>query len=365
MPDRSFWQGRRVFITGHTGFKGGWLATWLTAMGSKVYGYALAPETTPSYFTLCGLAPRMPTTIADICDQAALCRSLDEAQPEVVFHLAAQPLVRRSYRAPQITFAVNVLGTVNLLEAVRAAPSVRATVVVTSDKCYENGERVWGYRENDRLGGYDPYSASKACAEMVCTAYRNSFFQSGRHGVSLATVRAGNVIGGGDWSEDRIVPDAVRAFALGAPLLVRNPCSVRPWQHVLEPLAGYLTLAERLCREGQDYAGAWNFGPRAEDAVAVSTLADSIVRRWGEGAAWRPEGAGSGPHESNYLKLDCGKAHALLGWRPCLNLQEAIELTVIWYREALAPRSPDMYDFSTAQIGHYQQRLAEMADEVY
>jgi CDP-glucose 4,6-dehydratase len=364
MPDRSFWDGRRVLITGHTGFKGGWLATWLIAMGSKVYGYALAPETTPSYFNLCGLARRMRATLADICDQAVLCRSLDEAQPEVVFHLAAQPLVRRSYRAPQVTFAVNVLGTVNLLEAVRATPSVRAIVVVTSDKCYEHGEPVRGYRENDRLGGHDPYSVSKACAEMVCSAYRNSFFESEQHQVSLATVRAGNVIGGGDWSEDRIVPDAVRAIAQGVTLRVRNPRSVRPWQHVLEPLAGYLTLAERLWREGEGYTGAWNFGPWAEDAVAVSTLADRFVHCWGARAAWRSEETDSGPRESNCLKLDCSKAHTLLGWRPCLNLQETIELTVSWYREACASPAPDMYDSSNAQIRHYEQRIAKLADEV-
>jgi CDP-glucose 4,6-dehydratase len=365
MIDRSFWRNKPVFVTGHTGFKGGWLATWLTEMGAHVSGYALPPQTPRSYFTACSLKDRVQSIIGDIRDDASLDRTLRTAKPEVVFHLAAQPLVRRSYREPVATFAANVIGTANLLEAVRGTPSVRAAIVVTSDKCYQNDEWLWGYRETDRLGGGDPYSASKACAEIVCAAYRHSFFENGRRHVSLATVRAGNVIGGGDWSEDRIVPDAIRAFERGVPLVVRNPASVRPWQHVFDALAGYLALAERLCANGAKYSGAWNFGPGDEAAATVSVLADATVRCWGQGAGWRAERSGSAPHEDRWLRLDASKARALLGWRPRLDLEKAVELTVRWYQEAVLRRAGDMYEVSRAQIRCYEQRLEGMSDEIY
>lgn len=363
MPvDRQFWRGKSVFLTGHTGFKGGWLATWLTDMGATVCGYALAPDTTPSFFALCELARRIESLTGDIRDGDALCNAMKAVRPEIVFHLAAQPLVRRSYDQPAETFATNILGTVNLLEAVRSTDSVKAVVVVTSDKCYENAEWPWGYRETDPLGGHDPYSASKACAEIVCAAYRRSFFQDAKSDASLATVRAGNVIGGGDWSDDRIVPDAIKAFTRGVLLMVRNPCSVRPWQHVLEPLSGYLRLAQRLYREGPSYAGTWNFGPYEENAVAVSKLADAIARHWGDRAGWRAEKSASVLHETNYLRLDCGKARALLGWRPRLPLDEAVEMTVRWYREATTQKTANMDEISRAQIRSYEQRVELTAD---
>jgi len=354
--DRGFWKDKPVFVTGHTGFKGGWLSTWLTDMGASVCGYALAPDTVPSYFALCDLVQNMRSVTADIRDGDALRTAMKAARPEIVFHLAAQPLVRRSYSQSAETFETNVLGTVNLLEAVRAADSVKAVVVVTSDKCYENAESPWGYRETDPLGGHDPYSASKACAEIVCAAYRRSFFENTEANASLATVRSGNVIGGGDWSDDRIVPDAIKAFTRGVPLLVRNPRSVRPWQHVLEPLAGYLCLAQRLYRDGPGYAGTWNFGPYEENAVAVSKLADAIARYWGNRAGWRAERSASALHETRYLRLDCGKARARLGWRPRLLLAEAIEMTVHWYRAFITQKIANMDEISRAQIHSYEQR---------
>ena len=361
--DREFWRGKSVFVTGHTGFKGGWLTTWLTAMGASVCGYALAPPAEPSYFALGGLAHKVKSVIADVRDDAALAVSMAAAKPDVVFHLAAQPLVRRSYAQPADTYATNLMGTVNFLEAVRATPAVKAAIVVTSDKCYENNEMAQGYRETDTLGGHDPYSASKACAEMACASYRRSFFAGGSSRVSLAAARAGNVFGGGDWAEDRIVPDAVRAFECGNPLLVRNPSSVRPWQHVLEPLAGYLILAQRLYCEGASFAGAWNFGPADASAVSVAALADELVRHWGQGAAWQTDHCRTGPHESRVLRLDCSKARALLGWRPCLQLTEAVAMTVAWYRAAAA--GGDMDALSRAQIHSYEKCMEVAINEVH
>jgi CDP-glucose 4,6-dehydratase len=353
MIEREFWRGCSVFVTGHTGFKGGWLATWLLDLGARVSGFALAPHTTPSYFARCGLAERLTTHVADIRDAGALQEALAAAQPRVVFHLAAQPIVRLSYKAPLETISVNVLGTSTLLEAIRHTPSVEAVVVVTSDKCYENIERPEGYREDDPLGGHDPYSASKAAAELVAAAYRRSFFAA--HGPRLATVRAGNVIGGGDWAADRLIPDAIRALVAGEPIRVRSPAAVRPWEHVLEPLGGYLRLAERLARS-DDFVGAWNFGPRDADAVPVATLADLIVRHWA-GARWESMPESDPPHEAGLLRLDWSKAHARLGWHPALTLPEAVELTVGWYRAATgATTERDMYDLSVEQIRHYQRR---------
>jgi CDP-glucose 4,6-dehydratase len=350
-PD--FWHDRPVFVTGHTGFKGGWLTTWLLDLGARVTGYGLTPHTTPSYFARCGLAERVTTHLADIRAADALGAALAAARPRVVFHLAAQPIVRLSYRAPLETISVNVLGTSTLLEAVRHTPSVEAVIVVTSDKCYENLELPKGYRESDPLGGHDPYSASKAAAELVAAAYRRSFFSA--DGPRVATVRAGNVIGGGDWAADRLVPDAMRALGRGEPIRVRNAEAVRPWEHVLEPLGGYLRLAERLSGS-TSFAGAWNFGPRDADAVPVATLVELIVGLW-DGAQWESKPEGDAPYEAGLLRLDCSKARTHLGWHPGLTLKEAVELTVTWYRAAAGAGSArSMYDLSVDQIRHYQHR---------
>jgi CDP-glucose 4,6-dehydratase len=353
MVTHEFWRGQRVLVTGHTGFKGGWLATWLGALGAHVTGYGLAPDTTPSYFARCGLAGRLTSRLADVRDAAAVADAVAAARPRVIFHLAAQALVRRSYREPAATFATNVLGTVHLLEAARHVSSVEAVVVVTSDKCYEQRGEHRAFTEDDPLGGDDPYSASKAAAELVTAAYRRSFLGSGHPRV--ATARAGNVIGGGDWAEDRLVPDAVRALGRGEPLRVRNPASVRPWQHVLEPLGGYLMLAERLC--GDDaWAGAWNFGPREEDAVPVATLADLLLALR-DGSRWEAGPEPAAPPEAGQLRLDCRRAHSRLGWRPVLTLKEAVALTVDWYRAAEDGASPAaLHELSVEQVRHYEGR---------
>lgn len=355
--NREFWKHKRVCLTGHTGFKGGWLAVWLSSMEAQVLGYALKPEAEPSFFSQCALDQYTTSIIGDILHVDEFKETMCRFQPEVVFHLAAQAIVRQSYQQPRETFLTNVMGTVSVLEMVRCCPSVRAVIIVTSDKCYENKEWTWGYREIDALGGHDPYSASKACAELVTASYCRSFFDSGSHGLGIATVRAGNVIGGGDWSRDRIVPDAMRVVPYGEPLVIRNPTATRPWQHALEPLAGYLTLAERLYSEGERWAGAWNFGPRDEDAIPVATLADMIIKEWGMGS-WIPVDERTSAHEAQYLKLDCSKAHQVLGWRPQLSLEEEVALTVAWYRKALdlAP-GVDMYDFTVEQIRNYEARL--------
>jgi CDP-glucose 4,6-dehydratase len=355
-PD--FWKDRSVFLTGHTGFKGGWLSTWLLELGARVVGYGLSPHTIPSYFARCGLAERLASHLADVRDASALQQAVTRAQPSIVFHLAAQPIVRLSYRRPVETIATNVLGTTHLLEAVRHTPSVEAVVVVTSDKCYENIERPEGYREDDALGGHDPYSASKAGAELVVRAYRRSFFDT--TGPRIATVRAGNVIGGGDWAEDRLVPDAMRAIVRGEVIRVRNPAAVRPWQHVLEPLRGYVRLAEQLC-SSRDFAGAWNFGPRDEDAVPVATLAGLLTSRW-PGARWEAAPEPAAPHEAGLLRLDWRKARTRLGWSPWLRLHETVQLTVDWYRSAAADVSAEkMYELSVRQIAEYTRRGAAAA----
>jgi len=334
MIDQRFWQGKRVFLTGHTGFKGSWLSLWLHALGAEVTGYALEPPTEPSLFDLARVGELMASVIADIRDREALARSLAGAAPEIVIHMAAQPLVRDSYKIPVETYAVNVLGTVHLLEAVRQCPSVRGVVVVTTDKCYDNKEWVWGYRENEPLGGYDPYSSSKACAELVTAAYRSSYFNSrdqGCHRAAVATARAGNVIGGGDWAADRLVPDCVRALLAGEPVRVRNPAAIRPWQHVLEPLSGYLLLAQQLVERGNAFDSAWNFGPPEDDARPVLWLVEQLCALWGEGARVALD-PGEHPHEAHYLKLDCAKARSELGWRPRWDLERALTAIVDWTR---------------------------------
>jgi CDP-glucose 4,6-dehydratase len=327
-PLASFWRGRRVLVTGHTGFKGSWLCAWLQLLGARVHGYALPPES-PSHCHAAGVEGGMTSVHGDLRDAAALTAAVAAARPEVVFHLAAQPLVRRGYREPAETWEVNVMGTVRLLETLRRSPGVRAVVVVTSDKCYRNREWDRGYRESDALGGDDPYSASKAAAELAAGCWRASFFAAG--GAAIATARAGNVIGGGDWAEDRIVPDLARAFAAGVPAVIRSPASLRPWQHVLDPLHGYLRLAMRLCDEPAAAARAWNFGPAADDAVPVLELACGFARAFERPALLRVEVPLAAPHETRTLRLDAGQARARLGWAPLLPLAEAVRWTAEWY----------------------------------
>lgn len=350
-PD--FWRGRRVLITGHTGFKGGWLSLWLHKMGANLHGYAMPPNTNPSLFEAANVGTVIESTLGDIRDLEATKRALLEAQPEIVFHMAAQPLVRLSYHDPVGTYATNVMGTVNVLEAIRACPSVRAVVMVTSDKCYENREWEWGYRENEAMGGYDPYSNSKGCSELVCSAYRSSYFNPNdydRHGVAIASGRAGNVIGGGDWAEDRLIPDFIRAMASGRQLCIRSPHSIRPWQHVLEPLGGYIVLAQRLIEDGSRFAQGWNFGPREQDARPVEWIVERLVQQWGEGASWRLDDQPN-PHEAHYLKLDISKARTHLGWEPRWSLDETLNHIVDWYQAFY--RGEDMMILSLKQIEAY------------
>ncbi|MGI4756715.1 MAG: CDP-glucose 4,6-dehydratase [Janthinobacterium lividum] len=353
--DTSFWNGKRVFLTGHTGFKGGWLALWLAKLGAEVRGYALDPCTTPNLFDVARIGSVIDDPRGDIRDGERLRASIQEFRPEIVFHLAAQPLVRYSYEDPVGTYATNVLGTVNLLESVRHTPGVRAVVSVTTDKCYENKEWIWPYRETDPLGGYDPYSSSKACAEIVSAAYRQSFFPVAelgkKHTVAVATARAGNVIGGGDWSTDRLIPDLVRGFLSGAPVLIRNPHAIRPWQHVLEPLHGYMRLAEQLFTGDAKYATAYNFGPLQSDARPVQWIADHMARAWSSDASWVLDEAPS-PHEANYLKLDASRAQADLGWVPLLRLETALDLLVQWYQQWQA--EGDMHAFTLDQIDRFE-----------
>jgi CDP-glucose 4,6-dehydratase len=352
MPSEDFWRDRRVAITGHTGFKGGWMAAWLKALGARVSGYALPPDTTPSFFQVCALADRLPTTFGDIRDLDSVKREVLAREPEIIFHLAAQPLVLRSYEQPVETFTTNVLGTVNVLEAARLTPSVRAVVVITTDKCYQNRGWVWGYREDDPMGGRDPYSSSKACAELVAAAYRHTFFQNGAAGI--ATARAGNVIGGGDWAADRIVPDAIRTLARGEVLRVRKPRAVRPWQHVLEPIAGYFNLAERLFADPKKFGEAWNFGPWDVDCVPVSALADLLTAAWGGPASWVSAEQPNAPHEEGFLKLDSSKARHHLAWEPRLSVREAVDWSVRWYKNAAGTAAPsDLYSFTQEQIASY------------
>ncbi len=393
--DQAFWRDRRVFLTGHTGFKGGWLSLWLQSMGAEVTGYSLAPPTDPSLFELAGIAKGMNSVLGDIRDQAVLKQALVECRPEVVFHMAAQPLVRRSYVDPVETFHTNVLGTVPVLEAVRELEAVRVVVNVTSDKCYQNLERREGYRETDPMGGKDPYSSSKGCAELVTTAYRHSFFSgregretrnivSGREGretsnvvsggdnrktsnvvsggdgretrAVLASARPGNVVGGGDWPVDRPVPDAIRASAAGKPVVLRMPDAVRPWQHVMDPLSGYLLLAERLWDDGPRFAEAWNFGPPEGSELTVAEVVETIAQLWGWGARWEHEPheavPGEAMPEAHTLRLDCGKARERLGWSPALALATALEWTVEWYKAA--QKGGDVHELTLLQIEKFQ-----------
>lgn len=345
----AFWKNRRVLLTGHTGFKGSWLSLWLQSMGAQVVGYALTPPTHPSLFDIAQVGQGMTSVIGDIRDLAKLQAVFAEHSPEIVIHMAAQPLVRYSYQNPVETYATNVMGTVHVLEAVRSTPGVKAVLNVTTDKCYENREWVWGYREDEPMGGHDPYSNSKGCAELVTSAYRRSFLQE--KGIALASARAGNVIGGGDWAADRLIPDILRAFEQNQPVTIRNPCAVRPWQHVLEPLSGYLTLAERLYTDGQAFAEGWNFGPQDDDARPVQWIVERMVAGWGRGASWQPDG-GSHPHEASYLKLDTSKARAKLGWQPCWNLTHSLDKIIEWHQAF--SQNPDMRKITLNQIAEYQ-----------
>lgn len=350
MINNEFWRGKRVFITGHTGFKGGWLSLWLQHLGAKVYGYSLEPPTETNLFKVARVAENMKSsTIADIRNTDLLKQSIANAEPEIVFHLAAQPLVRYSYDEPVETYSVNVMGTISLLEAVRATKNIRAVVIVTSDKCYENREWLWGYRENEAMGGYDPYSSSKGCAELVTAAWRKSFFES--ENIAMASARAGNVIGGGDWASDRLVPDFLRALDAGHTLKVRSPDAVRPWQHVLEPIYGYLLLSERLYTDGNAFAEGWNFGSNEESARPVRWIIERLISSI-PGASWQYDKSQK-PHEANYLKLDSSKAHSRLCWKPRWNLESALERTVEWHLKWR--RGEDMLKFTMSQISKYEQ----------
>lgn len=344
------WRGRRVLVTGHTGFKGSWLSLWLHALGADVTGFALSPPSEPSLFAEARIGELITHHEGDVRDLTSVRAVVEASRPEVIFHLAAQPLVRLSYREPVETYATNVMGTVHLLEAARGAPDVRAIVCVTSDKCYENREWVWPYRENDPMGGHDPYSSSKGCAELVAAAYRSSFFA---HGPALATVRAGNVIGGGDWATDRLVPDLIRAFEAGASPLIRSPDSVRPWQHVLEALGGYLKIAERLLAGEREFADAWNFGPSDEDARPVSWIVERLRAAWGEGAAAIAD-TGPRQHEAGLLRLDSSKARAALGWQPMLRLEQALDWIAEWHKAVGG--GEDARAITLKQIADYQAR---------
>ena len=347
--DPGFWAGKRVFLTGHTGFKGSWMALWLQQMGARVTGFALAPPTSPALFEVARVAEGMNSIIGDIRDRDVLEQALVAADPEIVIHMAAQPLVRASYDDPVGTYATNVMGTVHLLEAVRKAASVRAVCVVTTDKCYENREWVWGYREDEAMGGHDPYSNSKGCAELVVSAYRRSFF-TGDGKAAIASGRAGNVIGGGDWAADRLIPDILRAVARSEPVIIRNPLAIRPWQHVLEPVGGYLLLCQALWENPQATAEAWNFGPRDDDAQPVQWIVETMCALWGDGAGWTRDESVQ-PHEARYLKLDISKAGQRLRWTPAWRLEEALARIVAWHRSWCMGR--DMQAVCLGEIGEY------------
>lgn len=358
-----FWQEKKVFITGHTGFKGSWLSLWLQSVGANVIGYALKPPTSPSLFEVAQVAEGMTSIIGDVRDIEYLQTVIAQHQPEIIFHMAAQPLVRYSYSNPVETYATNVMGTVHLLEAVRQVESAKVVINITSDKCYENQEWVWGYRENEPMGGYDPYSNSKGCAELVTSAYRQSFFH--KEGIALASVRAGNVIGGGDWAQDRLIPDIMQAIMAEKPVIIRNPQAIRPWQHVLEPLHGYLMLAEKLWENGTTYASAWNFGPNEEDAKPVQWIVERLTQMWSNNASWILDNK-QHPHEAHYLKLDCAKAKTKLAWHPKWTLETALENIIYWY-QAYKKRQ-DMQLITMRQIDSYQQNtmsivMAKLQDE--
>ncbi|MBU3632894.1 CDP-glucose 4,6-dehydratase [Polynucleobacter sp. AP-Feld-500C-C5] len=351
-----FWLGKKVFITGHTGFKGSWLSLWLQNLGAEITGFALASPTNPSLFNLAKVESGMASIVGDVRDLGSLKRELICSNADIVFHMAAQPLVRESYNNPVETYSTNVMGTVNLFEAIRSCSSVAAVINITTDKCYENREWIWGYREDDTLGGHDPYSNSKACSELITSAFRKSFFNSsGIDGqkVAVASARAGNVIGGGDWSKDRLIPDIIRALVSGERVTIRNPSSIRPWQHVLDSLSGYLILAQRLYEFGDAYAEAWNFGPSPEDAKNVAWVAERLVNIWGGGSILNANNIVQ-QHEASYLKLDTTKSQNRLNWRAQLSLEEALSLVVDWSKKL---HEEDVRKTTINQINQYQSLL--------
>jgi len=353
--NQDFWCGKRVFVTGHTGFKGSWLCLWLHSLGAAVTGFALQPPTQPNLFELCEIDKLVHSVNGDVRDAFALKQAMEKAQPDVVIHMAAQALVRESYKNPAETYATNVMGTVNLFEAVRACDTVKAVVNVTTDKCYENKEWIWGYREDEPMGGYDPYSNSKACSELVTASYRSSFFHPDdhqQHGVAVASARAGNVIGGGDWAADRLIPDCIQALMCNEKILIRNPNSVRPWQHVLDPLGGYLNLAQHLYEYGPDFAGGWNFGPNDQDTKPVEWIVQKLCAAWDNNAGYTVD-KGPHPHEANYLKLDCSKAKQLLQWQPGWSLDIALVKIVEWVRSY--QQQEDLREVCCRQIREYEQ----------
>lgn len=358
MIDSAFWTGKKVLLTGHTGFKGSWLSLWLTELGATVFGYALQPDTPTNLYTEASVNTLVNSLIADIRDSSQLNAYVEDVKPDIIFHLAAQPIVRDSFKDPVTTIDTNVMGTVNLLEAARKIHSVQAIVVVTSDKCYDNKEWAWGYRENEALGGHDPYSASKACAELITQCYRLSFMGdtgTDSNQCAVASARAGNVIGGGDWSTDRLIPDIISSVENNEDVALRNPTAIRPWQHVLEPLAGYLILAQKLATEGQQYAQAWNFGPQDSDARSVSWITEQLINLFESSSQWRLDSI-EHPHEAQHLKLDCSKAQNELNWKPTWSLSECLREIVIWHQSHSA--GEDMRSVSLETIKRYSQELA-------
>jgi len=357
---RKIYKNKKVLITGHTGFKGSWLSLWLTELGANVIGYSLEPPTKPNLFESINLKDKITHIIGDVRDEKHLFLVFEKYQPEFVFHLAAQPLVRISYKDPKLTYETNILGTVNVLEAVRKTKSIEVCIVITSDKCYENKEWVYGYRENDSIGGYDPYSSSKGCAELIVAAYRNSFFNPKKYGkthnVALSSARAGNVIGGGDWREDRIVPDCVKALSQNKIIDIRNPQATRPWQYILEPLCGYLLLGSKMYKVGVKYNSAWNFGPNDENIITVNELVKLIIKNWGSGDV--KVDTSSQPHEAGLLKLDISKARTFLGWNPVYNIYETIDRTINWYSNFYnGIEKEKLYKISENEIRDYVKHL--------
>ncbi len=355
--NNDFWKDKKVLITGHTGFKGSWLCLWLQKLGSNVIGYSLPQPTYPGLFQDADVAKGMISVEGDVRNLELLCSTIKQFKPEIVIHMAAQSLVRYSYDHPIETYSTNVMGTVNLYESIRQVNTVKAVINVTSDKCYENKEILRGYREDEPMGGYDPYSSSKGCSELVTSAYADSYFNAGnyeQHGIAIATARAGNVIGGGDWAKDRLIPDIIRAYMNSQSVTIRNPDSIRPWQHVLEPLHGYLTLAQKLFTEGTTYSGGWNFGPDDDDTKPVSWVADQITKYWGEESEWVLD-EDSHPHEAHYLKLDCSKAKSQLGWSPVWDLSTTLAHVVAWYRSYYDKTGA--LDMTLSQIEEFQNSL--------
>jgi len=352
--DANFWKNKKVLITGHTGFKGSWLSLWLQTRGANVIGYSLDPPSSPNFFNICGLASEIVSIHGDIRDLVSFMAAVKTQQPEIIIHMAAQSLVRYSYNHPVDTYSSNVMGTVNILDTVRQLGGVRVVLIITSDKCYENRETPLGYKESDPMGGYDPYSSSKGCAELVTAAYRNSFFppaQFSSHGVAIASTRAGNVIGGGDWGEDRLIPDIIRSNLADQAVTIRYPDAIRPWQHVLEPLNGYLQLAEHLWNRGDEFTGGWNFGPDNDDCRPVQWILETLDQQWKGGIKWTQSSADN-PHEATCLNLDCSKSKQLLGWSPKLDLKEALTLSVEWYQGYA--HNENMRELSLNQLTYFE-----------